>query len=294
MGTTETDPDQKASLSALVEALALLDWKEGRNIRIEYRWASGDASILRSHAVELARLSLDVVLAQGTPSTAALRQAAPTTPVVFVSVADPLGSGLVADLAHPGGNITGFANYEISMAGKWLATLREVAPGVDRVAVIVNPDNAGNGGLWRAMEAAASTLRVQLTTEFVRDATEINRAIETFATGEGRGLLILADFVTLAHRELIVSLAAKYGLPTAFSERSFVAAGGLVSYGIDRAELFRGAAFYIDRILRGAKPADLPVQQPIKFELVVNLMTAKALGLTIPETFLIRADKVIE
>jgi putative ABC transport system substrate-binding protein len=215
------------------------------------------------------------------------------TPIVFVAVTDPVGSGLVANLAHPGSNITGFANYETTMAGKWLATLREVAPGVSRVAVLVNPDNAGNAWQVRAMEAAASKLRVQLSTAFVRVAPEIERAIETFAAG-GSGLLVLTDFVTLAHRELIVSLAAQHRLPTAFSERSFVTAGGLVSYGVDRAELFRRAASYIDRILRGAKAADLPVQQPTKFELVVNLKTAKALGLSIPETFLIRADEVIE
>jgi putative ABC transport system substrate-binding protein len=294
MGTAENDPDQKASLSALVEALAALDWRDGRNIRIEYRWAAGDANLLRTQAAELASLSLDVVLAQGTPATAALLQSAPATPIVFVAVTDPVGSGLVANLAHPGSNITGFANYETTMAGKWLATLREVAPAVNRVVVLVNPDNAGNAWQVRAMEAAASKLRVQLTTAFVRVAPEIERAIETFATGEGSGLLVLTDFVTLAHRELIVSSAARHRLPTAFSERSFVAAGGLVSYGVDRAELFRRAASYIDRILRGAKAADLPVQQPTKFELVVNLKAAKALGLSIPETFLIRADEVIE
>jgi putative ABC transport system substrate-binding protein len=294
LGTAENDPDQKASLSALAEALAALDWREGRNIRIEYRWAAGDANLLRTQAAELADLSLDVVLAQGTPATAALRQSALATPVVFVSVTDPVGSGLVANLAHPGGNITGFANYETTMAGKWLATLREVAPSVNRVAVLVNPDNVANAGTLQAMQAAASKLRVQLTAAFVRGAAEIERTIETFAVGEGSGLLVLADFVTLAHRRLIVSLAARHRLPTAFSERSFVAAGGLVSYGVDRADLFRRAASYIDRILRGAKAADLPVQQPTKFELVVNLKAAKALGLTIPETFLIRADEVIE
>jgi putative tryptophan/tyrosine transport system substrate-binding protein len=294
MGTAESDLDQKASLSVLVEALAALDWIEGRNIRIEYRWAAGDANLLRAHAVELAGLSLDVALAQGTPPTAALRQAAPATPIVFVSVADPVGSGLVDSLARPGGNSTGFANYEITMAGKWLATLKEVAPGVNRVMVLVNPDNAGNAGLWRAMEVAASKLQVQLSPALVRAAADIRRAVETFAMSEGGGLVILADFVTLAHRELIVSLATQFRLPTAFSERSFVSLGGLVSYGIDRAALFRNAAFYVDRILRGGKPADLPVQQPTKFELVVNLKTAKALGLTIPETFLIRADEVIE
>jgi putative ABC transport system substrate-binding protein len=295
MGTAKNDPDQQVSLSALVEALAVLDWKDGRNLRIEYRWASGDANLLRALAAEFAGLSLDVALAQGTPATAALRQAVPATPIVFVSVTDPVGSGLVASLAHPGGHITGFANYETTMGGKWLATLREVAPGVNRVAILANPDNAGNAGLVQAMEAPASKLRVQLSAALARDAAEIERAIESFATGaDDGGLIIVTDFVTLAHRELIVSLAAHHRLPAAFSERSFVAAGGLVSYGTERADLFHRAATYIDRILRGAKPADLPVQQPTKFELTVNLKTAKSLGLTIPETFLIRADEVIE
>ena len=294
MGTAENDRDQKASLSALVNALAALDWKDGQNIRIEYRWAGGDAALLRTYAAEFAGLSLDVALAQGTPATVALRQAAPVTPIVFVSVADPVRSGLVASLARPGGNATGFTNYETTIAGKWLATLIEVAPGVKRVAVLVNPDNVGNEALLGAMEAAASKLRIRLILAFVRNAVEIERTIETFASQDGGGLLILADFVTLAHRELIVSLALRHGLPTTFSERSFVGAGGLVSYGIDRAELFRRSAAYIDRILRGTKPADLPVQQPTTFELIINVRTAKALGLTIPETFLIRADEVIE
>jgi len=205
MGTAQNDPDQKTSLAALLEGLAALDWRDGRNIHIEYRWAAGDPEQLRTYAAELGALSLEVVLTQGTPATAALRQAASTIPIVFVSVTDPVGSGLVVNLAHPGGNITGFSNYETSMGGKWLATLREIAPNVKRAAVLVNPENVGVARLVQEMSSAAR---------------------------EGGGLMVVADFITLAHRDLIVSMATQHRLPSTFSERSFVAVGGLVSYGL--------------------------------------------------------------
>jgi len=294
MGTAQNDPDQKTSLAALVEGLAALDWRDGRNIHIEYRWAAGDPEQLRTYAAELGALSLEVALTQGTPATAALRQATPTIPIVFVSVTDPVGSGLVVNLAHPGGNITGFSNYETSMGGKWLATLREIAPNVKRAAVLVNPENVGVARLVQGMNSAASRLRVELNPAPVRDAAAIEHAIEAFAAREGGGLMVVADFITLVHRDLIVSMATQHRLPSAFSERSFVAVGGLVSYGVDRAELFRRAASYIDRILRGANPADLPVQQPTKFELIINLKTAKALGLEVPLQLQQLADEVIE
>jgi putative ABC transport system substrate-binding protein len=294
MGTAESDPDQKALVSALAHALADHGWRDGRNIRIEHRWASGDAARLREKAAELASLTPDVLFAQGTPSATALRHAAPATAIVFVMVTDPVGSGLVSSLAHPGGHITGFTNYESTMGGKWLETLRDVAPGVSQVAVIYNPDNAAAPGQLHTIEAAASTLRVRVTAAPIRDAAEIEHAIAAFAPEVNGGLVVLGDFITLTHRDLIVTLAARHRLPAIFNLSAFVKSGGLVSYSINPIDLFRRAASYVDRILKGATPADLPVQQPTKFELVINLTTAKALGLEIPPSLLARADEVIE
>jgi putative ABC transport system substrate-binding protein len=294
MGTDESDPDQKALVSAFAQTLADLGWRDGRNIRIEYRWASGDTGRLREKAAELASLAPDVVLAQGTPATTALRHAAPATAIVFVMVTDPVGSGLVSSLAHPGGNITGFTNYEYTLGGKWLETLREIAPGINRVAVIHNPDNAAAPGQLRTIEAAAPALGVQVTAAAVRGAAEIEHAIATFAPGVNGGLVVVVDFITLTHRDLIVTLAARHRLPAIFNLQVFVKSGGLVSYSINPTDLFHRAASYVDRILKGAKVADLPVQAPIKFELHVNLKTAKALGLNVPPTLLARADEVIE
>jgi putative tryptophan/tyrosine transport system substrate-binding protein len=297
MGTEESDPDQKALVSAFAQALADLGWRDGRNIRIEYRWASGDTGRLREKAAELASIAPDVVLAQGTAPTTALRQAAPATAIVFVMVTDPVGSGLVSSLAHPGGNITGFTNYEYALGGKWLETLREIAPGINRVAVMHNPDNAAAPGQLRAIEAAAPALGVQVPAAPVRGAAEIEHAIATFAppvNGGLGGLVVLVDFITLTHRDLIVTLAARHRLPAIFNLRVFVKSGGLVSYSINPTDLFHRAASYVDRILKGAKVAALPVQQPTKFELHVNLKTAKALGLEVPPTLLARADEVIE
>jgi putative ABC transport system substrate-binding protein len=294
MGTDESDPDQKALVSAFVHALADLGWRDGRNIGIDYRWASGDTGRLREQAAELARLAPDVVVAQGTPATTALRHTAPATAIVFVMVTDPVGSGLVSSLAHPAGNITGFTNYEYALGGKWLETLREIAPRVNRVAVIHNADNAAAPGQLRTIEAAAPTLGVQVTPAPVRSAAEIEHAITTFAPGVNGGLVVLVDFITLTHRDLIVTLAAHHRLPAIFNVRVFVKSGGLVSYSINPIDLFYRAASYVDRILKGAKAADLPVQQPTKFELHVNLKTAKALGLEVPARLLARADEVIE
>jgi ABC-type uncharacterized transport system substrate-binding protein len=294
MGTAESDPDQKAQVSAFAQALADHGWRDGRNILLEYRWASGDAAHLREQAAELASLTPDVVLAQGTPATTALRHAAPATAIVFVMVTDPVGSGLVSSLAHPGGRITGFTNYESTMGGKWLEALREVAPGMNRVAVIHNPDNAAAPGQLRAMEAAAPTLGVRVTAAPVRGAVEIEQAIAAFTPGTNGGLVVLVDFITLTHRDLIVTLAAHHRLPAIFNVSAFVKSGGLASYSVNPTDLFRRAAAYVDRILKGAKPADLPVQQPTKFELIINLKTARALGLEVPPTLLARADEVIE
>jgi ABC-type uncharacterized transport system substrate-binding protein len=292
MGTDESDPDQKALVSAFVHALADLGWRDGRNIGIDYRWASGDTGRLREQAAELARLAPDVVVAQGTAPTTALRHAAPATAIVFVMVTDPVGSGLVSSLAHPAGNITGFTNYEYALGGKWLETLREIAPRVNRVGVIHNADNAAAPGQLRTIEAAAPALGVQVTAAPVRSAAEIEHAIATFAINGG--LVVLVDFITLTHRDLIVTLAAHHRLPAIFNLRVFVKSGGLVSYSINPIDLFYRAASYVDRILKGAKAADLPVQQPTKFELHVNLKTAKALDLEVPATLLARADEVIE
>jgi putative ABC transport system substrate-binding protein len=294
MGTAESDLDQKALVSAFTRALEDLGWKEGANIRIDRRWAEGDVAGLRTQASELARLALDVIFAQGTPATTALRQAAPTTPLVFVNISDPISSGLVSSLAYPGGNITGFTNYEFSMGGKWLEILKDIAPGITRVAAIFNPDNPALAGLFRSIEAAGSTLGIQVAPRPARNAEEFQRTISAFASEPNGGLLVLLDFVTLAHRDLIIKLATDHRLPAGYALRTFAVSGGLISYGVDPVDLFRRAASYVDRVLKGVKPADLPVQQPIKFELVINLKTAKALGLDVPATLLARADEVIE
>jgi ABC-type uncharacterized transport system substrate-binding protein len=294
MGTSESDPNQKAMVSAFTGSLADLSWKEGTNIRIETRWAEGDLARLRVQAAELARLAPDALFVQGTPGATALRQGAPTTPLVFVMITDPVSSGLVSSLAYPGGNITGFTNYEFSMGGKWLEFLKEIAPETTRVAVIFNPDNPALSGQLRSVEAAGPNLAIQVAAKPARNAEEFERAISAVAAEPNGGLLVLLDFVTLAHRDLIIRLAAQHRLPAGYTLRVFPASGGLISYGVDSLDLFRRGASYVDRILKGAKPADLPVQQPIKFELVINLKTAKALGLTVPPMLLARADEVIE
>jgi putative tryptophan/tyrosine transport system substrate-binding protein len=293
-GNAEGDPERQAVLSAFLQALAALGWRDGRNIRIEYRWASGDASRLRALAAELASLTLDVIFTSGTPPTTALRQAAPTTPIVFVNVTDPVASGLVSSFAHPGGNITGFTSFELTMGSKWLETLKEVAPSVNRVAVPLNPENAGLLGQLRSIEAAAPTLGVQVSAAPVRGAAEIERAIDAFASGANGGLVVLNDFITDANRELIITLAARHRLPAVYAYRYFVTEGGLISYGPDQIDSFRRAAGYVDRIIRGEKPADLPVQGPTKYELAINMKTAKALGITVPLRLQAIADEVIE
>ncbi len=294
MGTADSDLDQKALVLVFTRALAELGWQEGTKINIEYRWAAGDAARLQAHAAELGRLALDAIFVQGTPATTALRRSAPATPLVFVNVTDPIVTGLVSSLAHPGGNITGFTNYEFSMGGKWLEILKEIAPIVTRVAVVFNPDNPVMPGNVRSIEAAGPTLATQVSVRPARNAEEFERTISAYASEANSGMLVLLDFVTLAHRELIIGLANRYRLPTGFGLRVFATSGGLFSYGVDPVDLFRRAAAYVDRILKGAKPTDLPVQQPNKFQLVINLKTAAAIGLTVPPTLLARADEVIE
>jgi len=294
MGTADSDPDQKALVSVFTRALAALGWDDDTKIDIEYRWAAGDTARLRAYAAELAHLAPDAIFVQGTPAATALRQAAPTTPLVFVNVTDPVSSGLVSSLARPGGNVTGFTNYEFSMGGKWLEILREIAPSVTRVSVVFNPDNPIMPAQVRSIEAAGPTLGIQVASRAARNAEEFESAISAAASEANGGLFVLLDFLTLAHRELIIGLATRYRLPSGFALRVFAASGGLFSYGVDPIDLFRRGASYIDRILKGAKPADLPVQRPNKFELVINLKTAKALGLDIPSSLLAHADEVIE
>jgi ABC-type uncharacterized transport system substrate-binding protein len=294
MGTAESDPDQKGLVSVFTRTLEDLGWKESTNIHIEYRWAAGDTARLRAQAAELARLALDTIFAQGTPATTALRQAAPTTPVVFVNVSDPVSTGLVSSLAHPGGNITGFTNYEFSMGGKWLEILKEISPSISRVAVIYNPDNPVMAENLNSIEAAGPKLGIQVAARPGRSPEDFERAISAWGSETNAGLLVLLDFLTLAHRDLIIALAARYRLPAGYSLRVFAANGGLFSYGVDAKELFRRGAAYVDQILKGAKPANLPVQQPTKYELIINLRTARALGIEVRPDVLSIADEVIE
>jgi putative ABC transport system substrate-binding protein len=291
-GVSETDPEAQARVAAFRQELQKLGWTEGRNIRIDYRWPADDPANIRHDAAEMAALAPDAIFINGHPIVDAMRQVTRTIPVVFVQVTDPVASGLVASLARPGGNLTGFANY--SMGGKWLELLKEIAPGVHRVAIILNPDNASHGASFHAIEAVTHSLNVQLTRAAVRNAVEIDQVITAFAGEPNGGLIVLASPTNNVHRDLLITLAARHRLPAVYPYRFFVISGGLLSYGIDNIELYRRAASYIDRILRGDKAGDLPIQQPTKLELVVNLRTAKAMGLTIPETFLLRADEVIE
>jgi putative ABC transport system substrate-binding protein len=294
MGTAEGDPDQKGMVSVFRRTLEDLGWKESTNIHTEYRWAGGDTARLRAQAAELARLALDAIFTQGTPATTALRQAAPTTPVVFVNVSDPVSTGLVSSLAHPGGNITGFTNYEFSMGGKWLEILKEISPSISRVAVIYNPDNPVMAENLKSVEAAGPKLGIQVAARPGRSPKDFERAIGAWGSETNAGLLTLLDFLTLAHRDVLIALAARYRLPAGYSLRIFAVDGGLFSYGVDAKDLFRRGATYVDQILQGAKPANLPVQQPTKYELIINLKTAKALGLTVPLTLQASADEVIE
>ena len=266
---------------------------EGRNLRIDYRWAAA-LDRMPIYAAELVGLAPDVIVVQSNPGLAALRQATLTIPVVFVSVADPVGSGFIESLARPGGNITGFANFEPSMGGKWLEILKEIAPSLTRVAVIHHPKTSANLAILRAVEAAAPSFGVTLTAAGVHDAAEIEGAITAFAGEPNRALVVVPHPLTVVHRELIIKQATQHRLPAIYAFRYFAAEGGLISYGIDQTDMFPRAASYVDKILNGAKPADLPVQAPTKFELVVNLKTAKALGLTVPPTLLTSADEVIE
>jgi len=283
----------QARVGAFLQGLALLGWTIGRNVRIDTRWATDNAAEIRRHAVELAALAPDVILAHGGSTVGPLLQATPTVPIVFAAVADPVGAGLIDSLTRPGGNATGFIIFEYSMGAKWLELLKQIAPGVTRVAVVRNPTQSGTSQ-FAAIQAVAPSLRVEVNPVNMRDAGEIERGVAAFARSPNGGLIVTSVPATTLHRELITTLAARHNLPAVYSDRIFVAAGGLISYGPDRLDQYRLAAGYVDRILKGEKPADLPVQAPVKYVTVLNLKTAKALGLDVPPAVLVRADEVIE
>jgi putative ABC transport system substrate-binding protein len=292
MNVAADDPEGQARLTAFVQGLQQLGWIEGRNARIDYRWAAGDAERIRRYIAELVALAPDVILATGTATVAPLLQATRTVPIVFVQVIDPVGAGFVANLARPGRNATGFTVFEFGMSGKWLELLKEIAPRVTRVAVL--RDLTSGLGQLGAIQSVASSFGVELSPVGLDDAGEIEGAVTTFARIGNGGLIVTGSTPALVHRELITTLAARHQLPAVYAFRYFVAVGGLVSYGPDSIDPYRRAASYVDRILKGEKPGDLPVQAPTKYELVINLKTAKALGLEVPPTLLARADEVIE
>ena len=292
--STMRDATSRARLDALQQELRLLGWNDGRNMRIEYRWAAGDADDLRKYAAELVALSPDVILANGSAAAALLLQATRSIPIVFTDVPDPVGAGFVASLARPGRNGTGFMLFEYGMSGKWLELLKEIAPGLTRAAVLRDPTMTAGVGQFAAIQALALSLRVELHPIDVRDAPEIEHAIPVFARGSNDGLIVVSSPSAARHRDLIIKLAAAHRLPAVYSFRYYVTDGGLISYGPDPIDPFRRAAEYVDRILKGEKPTELPVQAPTKYELVINLKTAKALGLDVPPSLLVRADEVIE
>ena len=286
------DPESQARIGAFLQGLQEFGWAIGRNVRVEYRWVTDAASISR-HATELVALSPDVILANANPSVWALQRATRTVPIVFVAATEPVGSGLVESMARPGGNATGFASAEFGTSVKWLELLKEIAPGATRAAVLQDPPSGG-ASQFAAIQAVAGSFRVALSSLAVSDVGEIERSVAAFARASNGGLIVTRGALTITHRNLIVKLAAEHRLPAVYPLRLFVTAGGLISYGPDIVDQYRRAAGYVDRILKGEMPADLPVQAPTKYELVINLKTAKTLGLDVPATVLARADEVIE
>jgi putative ABC transport system substrate-binding protein len=295
MSQSADDPDALAWISAFAQGLQERGWTIGANVRIEYRWGAGDLDRFRKYAAELVALSPDVIVATAGSIVGALQQVSRTVPIVFVTTIDPVGGGWVESLARPGGNATGFAAYEFSMSGKWLELLKEIAPRITRVAVIRDPNvPAGSGGL-AAIQTVAPSFGIELTPIGVRSGDEIERGIATLARSANGGLIVVGPMSSVQlHRNLIILLAARHRLPAVYGSPLWSKAGGLISYGADPLDQYRRAASYVDRILKGEKPADLPVQAPTKYELVINLKTAKALGLEVPTTLLARADGVIE
>jgi ABC-type uncharacterized transport system substrate-binding protein len=297
MGTAD-DREGETRVAALKRGLQELGWTDGRNIQIETRFGGADTSRIRADAAELVALAPDIIVGQTTPVIRALRQATSSIPIIMAAVTDPVGQGFVSSLAHPGGNITGyvtgFSQFEYGLSGEWLGVLKEVAPKVTRAAVIRDPANAPGIGQFDAIQAVAPSLGVEVSPFNVRDAGEIERTITAFSHSSNGGLIVTGSALAVVHRELIIALAARNSLPAVYFERLFVTRGGLISYGPDLLDQFRRAAGYVDRILKGAKPADLPVQAPTRYDLAINLKTARALGLEIPSSVLARADEVIE
>jgi ABC-type uncharacterized transport system substrate-binding protein len=296
MELAASDAQARSNVAALQRTLRELGWLEGSNLGIDYRWAPDDAVLVWKFAKELVELRPDVIVAHSSPVVATLLGQTRNIPIVFVSISDPIGEGFVASFARPGGNVTGFTNFESSMTGKWVELLKDIAPELTRVAFLFNPQAAAGGGSYflRPIDAAASTLKVKATMALVHDDDEIEAAFAALAREPGAGVILLPDIFTTAHHQLVIALAARYRVPSVYSYRFMVERGGLISYGVDINNLFERAATYVDRILKGAKPSDLPVQAPTKFELVINQKTAKALGLPVPDTLLARADEVIE
>jgi len=294
ISTASDDPVGQARVATFLQGLQQLGWTDGRNMRIDTRWASNNADNGRKYAAELIALAPDVILAGGSLATSSLLQATRAVPIVFALVPDPVGAGYVDSLARPGGNATGFASIDYSMGAKWLELLKEIAPGVTRVAVLRDSTVPTGIGQFGAIQSVAPSVGVELRPVDARDLGEIERAITAFAGAPNGGLIVTQSGFTILHRKLIITLAAQHRLPAIYAYSSHVADGGLISYGPDSMDAYRRAAGYVDRILRGEKPADLPVQAPTKYELAINLKTAKALGITVPPTLLARADEVIE
>jgi len=294
VGLAENDPQGQATLAALVQALQQLGWIDGRNVRIDYRWGGGNVDNARKFAAELVTLAPDVMVATGGASVGSLLQATKTIPVVFGNVPDPVGSGFVESLSRPGGNATGFLQFEYNLSGKWLELLKQIAPNVTNSAILWDPTIIAGIGQFAVIQSVAPSLGVEVRAINVRDAGTIERGIEAFAGFSNGGMIVAASALAIIHRDLIIDLAARHKLPTVYFQRVFATEGGLVSYGSDFFDQYRRAAGYVDRILKGEKPADLPVQAPTKYETVINLKTAKALGLDVPPSLLARADEVIE
>jgi putative ABC transport system substrate-binding protein len=292
--TVADDAEYQARMGAFQQTLALLGWAIGRNVRIDTRWATTNTSDIRRQAAELLALAPDILLAHGAGPVGALLQISRTVPIVFPILGDPVGGGYVDSLARPGGNVTGFMNFEFSMGGKWLELLSQIAPNLTRAAVLRDTTEGSGTSQFAAIQAVAPSLRVEVKPFNMRDAGEIERDVEVFAHSPRGGVIVTASAAAAIHRDLIIKLAAQHKLPTVYPDRAFVAAGGLISHGVDNVEQYRKAAGYVDRILKGEKPADLPVQAPTKYETVINIKTAKALGLTVPTKLLVTADEIIE
>jgi putative tryptophan/tyrosine transport system substrate-binding protein len=294
MGYAESDPEAHAMIAAFQQELQKLGWTEGSNIQIDVRYATNDPNQIRAFAVELMGLKPNLMVSNSNLVTAILQTEVRTVPLLFISVGDPVGSGFVTDIARPTGNVTGFANYEASMGSKWLETLREIAPHVVQIGFLFHSETRASVDFLKAAEAAAPSFKAEVTALSVHNADEIARAVSAFAAEPSRGLIVSPHAVTLVNGDLIIEVSARYRLPAIYPFAFYVKRGGLVSYGLNVVDQFRQGAAYADRILKGAKPANLPVQYPTKLDLAVNLKTAKALGFTIPESFLLRADEVIE